>query len=183
MLCSSFDHLLPESLREEHKPDGGLLPPHLVSRIDEVNEWIYDDLNMGVYKCGFASTQTMYEENVDKVFAALDRVEKTLKENGGPYLLGTHLTEADVKLYVTIVRFDVGYFGLFQCNLEMVRDAYPAIQKWLVELYWDQEEPREAFGRKTTDFNHASLVLFHLYLLIFFGFFFHSGCLLHGEPP
>jgi putative glutathione S-transferase len=99
MFYSAFDDLLPVALREFNKPHGGLLPPHLKEKIDEMNEWVYNDLTTGVYKAGFASTQAMYEENVLKVFKALDKVEKILGESEGKYVFGDTLTEADIRLY------------------------------------------------------------------------------------
>jgi putative glutathione S-transferase len=158
MFYSAFDDLLPVSLREVNKPLGGLLPAHLKEKIDEMNEWVYSDLNTGVYKAGFASSQTMYEENVVKVFKALDGVENILEENGGgKYLFGDVLTEADIRLYPTIVRFDVAYYSLFQCNLRMIRFAYPRIQKWLTGLFYSEEESiRGASGVKTTVIDHVS---------------------------
>jgi len=159
MFYSAFDDLLPAPLREVNKPHGGLLPPHLKKKIDEMNEWVYSDLTTGVYKAGFASTQTMYEENVLKVFKALDRVEKILGESEGTYVFGDTLTEADIRLYPTIVRFDVAYFSLFQCNLRMIRFAYPRVQKWLMGLYYTEEEGiRSAFGAKTTCFDHVGVL-------------------------
>jgi putative glutathione S-transferase len=153
MFYSSFDSLLPESLRETSKPSGGLLPENLKAEIEEMNTWVYDTINNGVYKAGFATSQTAYEDAVVKLFASLDRIEDHLSSGPGPYLFGEHVTEADIRLYPTIVRFDVAYHTLFMCNLKMIRHDYPNIQKWLTRLYWDKsEETRGAFG-KSTDFN------------------------------
>ena len=79
----------------------------------------------GVYKSGFASTQKAYEAAVLPLFASLDRLEDILK--GKDYLVGNQLTEADVRLFVTIVRFDPVYVGHFKCNLRTIRGGYPAI--------------------------------------------------------
>lgn len=86
-----------------------LYPERLRGVIDAVGEWMQRDLNSGVYKAGFAETQEDYDKNVIPVFAALNRVEKMLERNGGPYLLGDLLTELDVRAYCTIVRFDAVY--------------------------------------------------------------------------
>jgi putative glutathione S-transferase len=159
MFYSAFDSLLPEPLRETSKPEGGLLPKDLEREIDEINAWVYDDINNGVYKTGFATSQEVYAENCLKLFAALDRVEEILQksqENGGKYLFGKRLTEADIRLFPTIARFDVAYYTLFMCNLKMIRFEYPAIQRWLEGLYWDESEvTRGAFG-KSIDWNAVS---------------------------
>lgn len=126
-----------------------------------MNEWVYDNVNNGVYKTGFATTQEAYEEACVALFAALDSLEAILavneKEGKGKFLLGKHLTEADIRLFPTIARFDVGYYTLFQCNLKMVRHDYPALHGWFRRLYWDEDvsETRGAF-RKATYFDHVS---------------------------
>lgn len=129
--------------------DLDLYPKDLRDKIDEANQWIYDGLNNGVYKSGFATTQEAYDQNVVKVFESLDRVEKLLKDNGGPYLFGDRLTETDIRLFTTIIRFDPVYHQHFKCNFTTIRDGYPHIHKWLRNLYWNHE----AF-RNTTDFDH-----------------------------
>lgn len=124
-------------------------PEELRGEVDELNEWIYPTINNGVYRAGFASTQEAYEEAVIPLFESLDKVEKILKESGGDYLLGGKLTEADIRLYTTIVRFDPVYNFHFKCNLRTIRDGYPAIHKWLRQLYWNSP----AF-KDTTNFQH-----------------------------
>jgi len=81
-----------------------LYPKDLRKEIDEVNEWIYEKINNGVYKCGIAKAQEAYDENIGSLFDGLDRVEKLLKESGSEFLVGNRLTEADVRLFTTIVR-------------------------------------------------------------------------------
>lgn len=150
MLYSEFDAFLPASLQEKNKPDGGLLPPHLLSEIDDMNSWVYDTINNGVYKAGFAANQSAHEEAVRAIFKSLDRVENILAKSTGPYLFGSHITDADIRLYPTIARFDVAYYTLFMCNLKMIRHDYPEIQKWFLRLYWDEsEETRGAFKAST----------------------------------
>ena len=82
-----------------------------------------------MYKSGFASTQTAYEAAVTPLFESLDRLEKML--TGKDYLIGDRLTEADVRLFVTIVRFDPVYVGHFKCNIRTIRDGYPAIHLYV----------------------------------------------------
>eukprot|EP01117_Protostelium_nocturnum_P003266 TRINITY_DN1421_c0_g1_i1.p1 TRINITY_DN1421_c0_g1~~TRINITY_DN1421_c0_g1_i1.p1 ORF type:complete len:330 (+),score=114.09 TRINITY_DN1421_c0_g1_i1:178-1167(+) len=112
--------------------DLDLYPSHLRAQIDEVNTWIYSDINNGVYKCGFATTQEAYEENVVKLFAALDRLEKILSENR--FVCGVEFTEADVRLWTTLLRFDPVYVGHFKCNKKRIVD-YPNIWNYTKELY------------------------------------------------
>jgi glutathionyl-hydroquinone reductase len=138
ILYSEFDDLLPANLRESNKPGGGFYPEHLRKEIDEMNEWVYNTINNGVYKTGFATTQTAYESNLFPLFESLDRLEKHLGELGHtPYLFGDHLTEADIRLYTTLIRFDVAYVNIFKCNLKMIRYDYPLLYQWLRYLYWD----------------------------------------------
>ena len=163
MFYCEFDDLLPEGDREEAHPMGGFYPEHLRSRIDEMNEWVYERVNNGVYKTGFAATQEAYEKALFPLFESLDRLEKHLGEGKGPYLMGEGVTEADVRLYTTLIRFDVAYYNIFMCNLKMIRHDYPRLSRWLRYLYWDGGKVRngEAF-RKTVDFEAVSLMVFWL---------------------
>lgn len=141
MLASEFDDLVPApELREANRPGGGLYPPHLRADIDALNEWVYRDVNNGVYRCGFAGTQEAYDEYVYPLFAALDRLEGIFEEHGKPFLLGESLTEADVRLYTTVARFDAAYHTVFLCNLKSIRHDYPHLNLWLRRLYWDRSE-------------------------------------------
>ncbi|WP_043529899.1 glutathione S-transferase family protein [Litchfieldella xinjiangensis] len=107
-------------------------PQELRGVIDEVNDDVYDHINNGVYKSGFATEQDVYDKHVTALFEALDRVESRLSENR--YLAGQWLTEADIRLFTTLVRFDAVYFGHFKCNLRRIED-YPNLSHYLRELY------------------------------------------------
>ncbi|KAJ8115400.1 hypothetical protein OPT61_g2952 [Boeremia exigua] len=154
MLTSAFDHLLPPEDREVNKGPAALVPEQFRSEIDEVNSWVYDTVNNGVYKVGFATSQAAYDEHITKLFNSLDRLEHHLGEPGHhPYLFGQHITEADIRLYTTLIRFDVAYYPLFKCNVKMIRLDYPRLHAWLRRLYWD--DSRETAGgafRKSTNF-------------------------------
>ncbi|KAG6839757.1 hypothetical protein C0991_011912 [Blastosporella zonata] len=104
-------------------------PAKLRDQIDELNAWIYPNINNGVYRSGFATSQEAYQKAVVEVFDALDKVEKVLE--GKDYLVEDTLTEADIRLWVTIIRFDPVYVGHFKCNFRTIRDGYPAIHKFV----------------------------------------------------
>jgi glutathionyl-hydroquinone reductase len=110
-----------------------LCPEDLRSAIDALNHEIYPTLNNGVYRAGFATTQEAYEEAFREVFAELDALEKRLGDSSGPYLFGARLTESDIRLFVTLARFDAAYHGQFKCNLRRIRD-YPALSAYLERL-------------------------------------------------
>ncbi|MDD1781123.1 glutathione S-transferase family protein [Enterovibrio sp. ZSDZ35] len=103
----------------------------LVDQIDETNDWIFNTVNNGVYKAGFARTQEAYDEAVTVLFDSLETIEERLGKQ--PFLLGDAITEADWRLLPTLVRFDVGYFTAFKCNLKALRD-YPNISAYLKVL-------------------------------------------------
>jgi putative glutathione S-transferase len=109
-----------------------LYPVALRGAIDAVNDAIYPALNNGVYRAGFATTQVAYEEAFRDVFGMLDALEARLGCTG-PFLTGEGLTEADIRLFVTLVRFDAAYFGLFKCNLRRISD-YPALSAYLAQM-------------------------------------------------
>ena len=98
-----------------------LVPAATASEIDSLNEYIYSDLNNGVYQAGFASSQEAYEEAFEKVFNALDSLEERLAD-GRKFLFGDAFTESDIRLFVTLIRFDVAYHGLFKCNRNMIKE-------------------------------------------------------------
>lgn len=161
---SAFD----EFVGEEHRRLD-LVPRPLEGQITVFNSWVYDKINNGVYKTGFAESAEVYEREVTSLFHYLDKLEILLDEKYSKleaeygktsqdkilaryFAIGDALTEADVRLYPTIVRFDVAYHQHFKCNLATIRDDYPRIHTWLKNMYWRHE----AFQR-TTDFNHIKL--------------------------
>lgn len=111
---------------------GDYAPEELVAEIDELNSYVYDRINNGVYKAGFATKQEIYEEEVTKLFEALDTLEERL--NGQNYLIGNQLTEADIRLFTTLVRFDSVYYGHFKCNLKRLTD-YPNLWNYTKQIY------------------------------------------------
>jgi glutathionyl-hydroquinone reductase len=97
-----------------------LRPPELAAEIDALNDTIYPAVNNGVYRAGFATTQAAYDEAYDQLFAMLDTLELRLSKR--KFLLGDRITEADVRLFTTLVRFDTAYFGHFRCNRNRLAD-------------------------------------------------------------
>jgi putative glutathione S-transferase len=155
MLSTEFDAFVPENRRESARP---LFPKSLQKEIEDMNEWVYNTVNSGVYKTGFATTQAAYEENLHALFASLDRLEKHLEQPGhSPFLFGQHITEADIRLFTTLIRFDVAYVTIFKCNLKMIRYDYPRLHDWLRKVYWDEgEESNGGAFQKTTYFDTVS---------------------------
>lgn len=154
---TAFDDLLLKEGKDS-KAKLHFYPEALRSKIDEICDWMQRDLNTGVYKAGFAPDQAAYDEKVIPVFAALNKLEKIVKENGGPFALGKQLTEVDIRLYPTLIRFDTVYHQHFKCNLGMLRHDYPVLNNYMKGLYWckvaiDGEQIR-AFGEDTVDFKH-----------------------------
>ncbi|WP_454835663.1 glutathione S-transferase family protein [Pseudomonas lini] len=124
MFNSAFDELTGNDL--------DFYPAPLRAEIDALNERIYPAVNNGVYRTGFATSQQAYEEAFDELFGELDRLEQLLGANR--YLTGEYLTEADIRLFTTMIRFDAVYFGHFKCNLRRIAD-YPNLSNWLREIY------------------------------------------------
>jgi putative glutathione S-transferase len=124
MFNSAFDELTGNRL--------DLYPEALRPEINRLNDRIYPAVNNGVYRAGFATSQGAYEEAFDEVFAELDALEKLLSEKR--YLSGEYLTEADMRLFTTLIRFDAVYHGHFKCNLRRIAD-YPNLSNWLREMY------------------------------------------------
>jgi len=120
-------------------------PKQLKYMIDEWNDFVYPNVNNGVYRCGFATTQEAYEEAFDSLFSALDKIDSHLAAHR--YLVGNTITEADWRLFTTLIRFDIVYAGHFKCNKQRIAD-YTNIQGYLKELY-------QVEGiKETTDFYH-----------------------------
>ncbi|MHC5268798.1 glutathione S-transferase family protein [Enterococcus sp. LJL98] len=124
---------------------GDYYPEALRNQIDDINEFVYHKINNGVYKTGFATEQSVYEEEVQSLFSALDEIEERLSTRR--YLVGDVLTEADWRLFVTLVRFDSAYVGHFKCNLRDLRE-YPNLWRYTRELYHYQGI------KETVDFYH-----------------------------
>ncbi len=120
-------------------------PDALRNVIDEWNDYIYPNINNGVYRCGFATTQEAYEEAYESLFEALDKVDAHLAHNR--YLAGSSITEADWRLFTTLIRFDSVYVGHFKCNKKRIAD-YPNLNGYLKELY------QVPGVKETTDFYH-----------------------------
>lgn len=170
MFYTEFDDLIAEDLRESSKGDKGLFPEHLRKEIEEMNDWgmtlrdlstridtdrhvVYNTVNNGVYKCGFATTQAAYDANIYPLFESLDRLEAHLKSKGTPFLFGDFITEADIRLYTTLIRFDTAYHTIFQTNLKSIRHDYPKLNLWLKRIYWDEGKLTNGGAfKKTTNF-------------------------------
>lgn len=112
--------------------DLDFVPEELLDEIDQINEEVYHSINNGVYKAGFATKQEVYEDEVEKLFAELDQLEEHLGEHD--YLVGDRITEADWRLFTTLVRFDSVYYGHFKCNLKALVD-YKNLWRYTRELY------------------------------------------------
>ncbi len=119
MFNTAFEQIVPSS--------HDFYPQDLREKIDALNPRIYDRLNNGVYKAGFASSQEAYDEAVAGVFSMLDELEDALE---GPFLFGERFTETDIRLFVTLIRFDAAYHGLFKTNLRQIAD-YPRLSAYM----------------------------------------------------
>ena len=127
---------------------GDYYPIEKREQINKLNDWIYDKINNGVYKAGFATKQEVYEKAVTELFEALDQLEQRLSELR--YLTGEAITEADWRLFTTLVRFDAVYVGHFKCNKKRIVD-YPALSRYLKDLY---QQPSIA---ETVNMNYTKL--------------------------
>jgi putative glutathione S-transferase len=139
--------------RAFHRPDApDLYPEPLRAEIDEVMDPIFRYVNNGVYRCGFATSQAAYERAFGSLFAELDRLSDRLSTRR--YLLGDTITEADIRLFTTLVRFDAVYHGHFKCNRDKLTEL-PILWRYARDLYQQQ-----GFG-ETVDFDHIKR---HYYL-------------------
>ena len=144
-------------------PKIDLCPLGLRDKIDKVNEMVYEGVNIGVYKCGFATTQVAYEESIQLLFNTLFKLEGLL--SGQRYLCGDTITEADIRLWTSLLRFDIVYVQHFKCNLKMIRD-YPNLFGYLKELYQipevkttvDIEQIKKHYAFTHKDLNKYSIV-------------------------
>jgi putative glutathione S-transferase len=136
-----FDAEFPGIARDEYV----FYPQPLRAEIDEINDFVYPRVNDGVYRCGFATRQDAYEEAFTALFSALDELDGRLEKQR--YLVGERVTEADVRLFTTLVRFDPVYVGHFKCNLRRIAD-YAHLSGYLRDLY---QLPGVA---ETVDFDH-----------------------------
>lgn len=127
-------------------------PTELRDEVDAINTFVYDNINNGVYKCGFATEQGAYEDAFDHLFSALDEIEKRLANQR--YLAGKQLTEADWRLFTTLIRFDVVYYTHFKCNRNRISDM-PNLSAYLCDLY---QQPGIA---NTVDFEHIKQHYFY----------------------
>ena len=138
-------------------------PAALRGEIDEVNAFVYANVNNGVYRAGFASTQAAYEAAFRDVFGALDTLEQRLSRRR--YLAGSTPTEADWRMFVTLVRFDAAYHGQFKCNLRRLSD-YPNLSNYLRDLYAvpgvaatvDLQHIKQGYYRRRPDRNPGGVV-------------------------
>ncbi|MEY2546062.1 MAG: glutathionyl-hydroquinone reductase [Verrucomicrobiota bacterium] len=141
-ICVIFNDAFNEAAANK---DVDLFPKDIADEHTKLSDFIYENINNGVYRAGFATRQRPYEISCAKVFEALDEMEKRL--TASRYLFGNHIVEADWRLFCTLVRFDVVYHGHFKCNLRRIID-YPKLQGYLVDLY---QQPGIA---ETVNFDH-----------------------------
>lgn len=120
-----------DDLRPIHNSDVNLYPDALKAEIDAFNESIYDSVNNGVYRAGFASSQQAYDEAMASLFDRLETLDEHFQQND--YAVGNQLTESDIRLFVTLVRFDVAYHGLFKTNVKSISD-YSGLSAYLERL-------------------------------------------------
>lgn len=124
MLNSSFDDI--------GALEGDYSPQELMDEIDKVNAFTYDNINNGVYKAGFATKQDVYEQEVQHVFDALETLDQRLENQD--YLVGSRFTEADIRLFMTLIRFEHVYYGHFKCNLKHL-DDYENVWNYTKRIY------------------------------------------------
>lgn len=137
--------MLNSAFNEVGGNDKDFLPEDKMAEIDAINEKVYGTINNGVYKAGFATTQDVYEKEVTTLFDALDDIEERLEHSR--YLVGDEITEADWRLFTTLIRFDSAYYGHFKCNIRRIVD-YKNLWRYTRELY------NEPGVKETVNFDH-----------------------------
>lgn len=137
--------MLNSAFNEVGGNDKDFLPEDKMPEIDAINEKVYGTINNGVYKAGFATTQDVYEKEVTTLFDALDDIEERLEHSR--YLVGDEITEADWRLFTTLIRFDSAYYGHFKCNIRRIVD-YKNLWRYTRELY------NEPGVKETVNFDH-----------------------------
>lgn len=155
MLNSSFDQWGDKTV--------DMAPSELLEEIDAVNAFVYECINNGVYRTGFAKTQQAYEKAFKRLFEALDEIEIRLAKQ--TFLLGESITEADWRLFTTLIRFDAVYVGHFKCNLKRIAD-YPKMSNYLQQLYqWpgiaetvNMRHIKQHYYQSHTDLNPTGIV-------------------------
>lgn len=162
-----FDEFIESTGSAKDKID--LAPVDLIPQLDEYNKWLQVNINSGVYKVNNATTQEEYENQSKNLYKSLDAIETKLsniysdleskygKDNKTQilskfYLFNNQITDSDIRLFTTIVRFDPAYYSHFNCNFRSIRNDYPFIHLWLRNLYWNHD----AF-KLTTNFDHIKL--------------------------
>jgi putative glutathione S-transferase len=141
-ICPMFNSVFNEIARNK---DVDLFPKEIKAEHNKLSDFVYDNVNNGVYKAGFAMRQRAYEISCGKLFEALDQLEQRLSKSR--YLFGRRIVEVDWRLFCTLVRFDVVYHGHFKCNIRRIID-YPNLQGYLMDLY---QQPGIA---QTVNFDH-----------------------------
>tara|TARA_B110000014_G_C20093642_1_gene572937 strand:- start:16 stop:1011 length:996 start_codon:yes stop_codon:yes gene_type:complete len=129
---SEIIRMLNDSFNSYTDSEKDYYPRQLHAEINSINDIVYNNINNGVYRCGFATSQSAYDKSVKLLFDSLDMIEEKLKKQ--PYLAGDVITESDWRLFPTLIRFDACYHGAFKCNLRMLRD-YPNLTNYTRQLY------------------------------------------------
>lgn len=153
MLNTVFNDFLPDQAPERRL---NFYRPEKQGNIDEINAWMMPDLNTGVYKAGFAQTQEDYDKNCKMVFKTLDRLEGMLGDYKGLYVLpGDDMTEVDIKLFTTLIRFDTIYQEHFKLMNGSIRHSYPRLNRWLKNMYWNVPGIKETVNFKHIKENYS----------------------------
>jgi putative glutathione S-transferase len=154
---SEIIRMLNNSFNEFTDDETDYYPEALHGVIDEVNELVYHNINNGVYKCGFATNQDVYEKHYENLFEAMDQVESILGQHR--YLAGDEITEADWRLFTTLIRFDCVYYGHFKTNKKRIED-YPNVSNYVRELY------QVSGVKETVSFRHIKVHYYYSHDMI-----------------